>query len=75
MATSEINVADIERWLSVIAGSALATYGLKRRSIGGLVLSGIGAALVWRGATGHSIFYESFGFSTAPQNQGRDAAA
>ncbi|HEY3056166.1 MAG TPA: SRPBCC family protein [Thermoanaerobaculia bacterium] len=63
---TEINVADGERWLSVIAGSALAAYGLKRRSIPGLVLAGLGGALVWRGATGHSLLYEALGVSTAP---------
>jgi uncharacterized membrane protein len=63
---TEINVADVERWLSVVAGSALAAYGLKRRSIPGLVLAGLGGALVWRGATGHSLLYEALGVSTAP---------
>lgn len=64
---TEINVARAERWLSVIAGSALAAYGLKRRSIPGLVLTAIGGALVWRGATGHCSIYELFGLSTAEE--------
>lgn len=63
----ETNVANIERWLSVIAGSALAAFGLKRRSIGGIVLSAIGGTLVWRGATGHCPVYESLGISTADE--------
>jgi uncharacterized membrane protein len=63
--SAETNVAGIERWLSVIAGSALAAYGLKRRSIPGLVLSGLGGVLLWRGTTGHCIVYESLGISTA----------
>ena len=49
-ASTAINVGNLERWLSVIAGSALAAYGLKQRSIPGLVLSACGGALVWRGA-------------------------
>ncbi len=61
------NISNPERWLSVIAGSALAAYGLKRRSIGGLVLSGLGGVLVWRGATGHCLVYESLGISTAEE--------
>lgn len=64
---NETNVANIERWLSVIAGSALAAYGLKRRSIAGLVLSAIGGAFVWRGATGHCPVYETLGISTADE--------
>ena len=64
------NVGNPERWLSVIAGSALAAYGLKRRSIPGLVLSAIGGVLVWRGATGHCPVYETLGLSTAEEEQG-----
>jgi uncharacterized membrane protein len=61
------NVSDPERWISVIAGSALAAYGLKMRSVPGLVLAGVGGALVWRGATGHCMVYESMGLSTAEE--------
>ena len=68
--SSAINVGNPERWLSVIAGSALAAYGLKRRSIPGLVLSAVGGALVWRGATGHCPVYEILGLSTAADEQG-----
>ena len=63
--STERNVANVERWLSVIAGSALVAYGLKRRTIAGLVLSGIGGVLVWRGTSGHCIVYEALGISTA----------
>jgi uncharacterized membrane protein len=61
------NVSEPERWISVIAGSALAAYGLKMRSLPGLVLAGVGGALVWRGATGHCIVYESMGLTTAEE--------
>src|SRR5687768_15413694 len=61
------NVSEPERWISVIFGSALAAYGLKMRSLPGLVLSGVGGALVWRGATGHCMVYESMGVSTAEE--------
>lgn len=60
-----INVSHPERWFSVVAGSALVAYGLTRRSIGGLVLAGLGGAVVWRGATGHCLAYELLGISTA----------
>jgi len=59
------NVSDPERWLSVIAGSALAAFGLTRRSIGGFALAAAGGALVWRGATGHCDIYHALGISTA----------
>ncbi|HEX9161605.1 MAG TPA: SRPBCC family protein [Thermoanaerobaculia bacterium] len=68
--SAETNVGNPERWLSVIAGSALAAYGLKRRSLQGLLLSGIGGALVWRGATGHCNVYDTLGISTATDNDG-----
>jgi uncharacterized membrane protein len=63
----EQNVSDPERWVSVIFGSALAAYGLKKRNLGGLVLGGIGGALLWRGATGHCDIYNAFGVSTKPE--------
>jgi len=71
---SNTNVGNPERWLSVIAGSALAAYGLKRRSIPGLVLSAIGGALVWRGATGHCHVYEMLGLSTSSEGQGEQVS-
>ncbi|HUP46331.1 MAG TPA: SRPBCC family protein [Thermoanaerobaculia bacterium] len=67
MARSDINVAQLERWFSVVAGSALAAYGLKRRTLPGLLLSAAGGVLVWRGATGHCPLYGSLGLSTAGQ--------
>lgn len=65
---AEKNVNEPERWISVVAGSALAAYGLKLRSIPGLVLSALGGVLVWRGATGHCPVYETLGFSTSNGN-------
>ena len=71
---NERNVAEAERVLSVIAGSAIAAYGLKTRSMGGLVLAGVGGALVWRGATGHCIVYEALGVTSATEQQGRQVS-
>jgi uncharacterized membrane protein len=68
------NVNEPERWISVIAGSALAAYGLKMRSLPGLVLAGVGSALVWRGATGHCAVYESLGISSAADDDGRQVS-
>jgi uncharacterized membrane protein len=71
---NETNVANVERWLSVVAGSAIAAYGLKRRSVSGLVLAGLGGFLAWRGATGHCIVYESIGITTADEHQGEQVS-
>jgi len=59
------NVSNPERWFSVVAGSALAAYGLARRSVAGLGIAGLGAAIVWRGASGHCMVYEALGISTS----------
>ena len=59
------NVSNPERWLSVVAGAALAAYGLTRRSLSGIILAATGGAFVWRGATGHCMVYDALGISTA----------
>jgi len=59
------NVSNPERWFSVVAGTALAAYGLTRRSIAGVVVAGLGGGLVWRGATGHCMVYKALGLSSA----------
>ena len=68
------NVAEIERWVSVVAGSAIAAYGLKRRTLAGIVAAGVGGALVWRGATGRCPVYEMLGVSTVPEHQGQQVS-
>ena len=65
---AEKNVNDPERWVSVIAGSALAAYGLKMRSIPGVVLAALGGSLMWRGATGHCIVYEAMGITSVAED-------
>ena len=56
-----VNVGDTERMISSIAGGALALYGLRRGSLGGLLIAGIGAALGYRGITGNCQLYEKLG--------------
>lgn len=58
------NVSNPERWLSVVAGAALALFGLKRRSAAGIAVAGIGGGLLWRGASGHCPIYKSLGVSS-----------
>ena len=62
------NVGESERWLSVITGSAVAAYGLKQRSIAGMVLAGVGGVLVWRGTTGRCPLYGALGVSTVDEH-------
>ncbi|HKO00883.1 MAG TPA: SRPBCC family protein [Thermoanaerobaculia bacterium] len=64
------NVSNPERWLSVVAGTAVAAYGLTRRSVSGLVLAALGGGLVLRGATGQCPVYNSLGISTATDGEG-----
>lgn len=70
---AEKNVNDPERWISVVFGSAIAAYGLKMRSLPGLVLSAVGGSLVWRGATGRCPIYGSLGISSV-EDDGRQVS-
>lgn len=63
--SSYINVGPTERWFSIAAGAASVAYGLKRRNLTGWLAVAGGAAAVWRGATGHCMFYELAGISSA----------
>ncbi len=60
-----VNVGQAERLASIAGGGLLALYGLSRESFAGLGLAVAGAALVYRGMTGHCPLYESLGVSTA----------
>lgn len=60
-----VNVGSGERLASVVAGATLALWGLRRRSLGGLLVAGAGAALGWRGVTGHCNAYEALGVDRA----------
>lgn len=65
-----VNVAPAERVLSVFGGTALAVWGLRRRSAAGLAMGLAGGELVRRGATGYCLLYKGLGFRTAPLGQG-----
>lgn len=59
------NVGDAERYASAAGGGLLALYGLSRGSLAGLGLAAAGAALLYRGVTGHCHLYGSLGVNTA----------
>jgi len=66
----DVNVNIPERWISIVAGSAMAAYGLARRRVSGMALAGLGSAIVWRGVSGHCQLYQVLGVST----NGRETA-
>ena len=68
------NISDVEKWLSLAAGSGLALYGLTRLKRTGWLYAGLGGLLLRRGATGHCGVYDALGFNTAVSVQGTRAA-
>jgi uncharacterized membrane protein len=62
----KVNVNDVERWVSALAGGALTTLGVRRRDhMSGPILALLGAALVKRGLTGHCDVYQALGLSSS----------
>ncbi len=66
----DVNVNQTERWISGLAGGALAIYGLTRRTWGGAVLALVGGTLIARGSTGHCYMYDALGVNTAGAETG-----
>lgn len=64
------NVDDIERVISVVAGTALALFGLERFSLTRLGVAALGGSLVYRGVTGYCSLYHRLGVSTADDREG-----
>jgi len=60
-----VNVGSSERLISLLGGGVLAAYGLTRGTTSGLVLGLAGAALAYRGYTGHCQMYQALGMSSA----------
>lgn len=58
------NIGEIERVVSSILGGTMLLGGLAKRSLPGFVIAATGAALLYRGATGHCMVYESLGLDT-----------
>jgi len=64
-----LNVGDLERVASLVAGGALAVYGLSRRSTMGWLSMLAGAALLHRGGTGYCHAYQVLGVNTATSDE------
>ena len=62
---ARVNVGTTERWISAIAGGALVAYGLRSRSLGGLLVTAAGGAIIARGIRGHCPLYGSLNLDTA----------
>ncbi len=65
---TQVNVGPTERWISGISGGALAIYGIARQDWGGAGLALLGAALIYRGTSGHSFIYQGLNVNQ-PQEQ------
>ena len=65
-----VNIGRVERWLSMAAGGALAAYALKRRELPGGAAALAGAALLYRGATGHCDIYQALGINRSDAHRG-----
>jgi uncharacterized membrane protein len=65
----DVNMNNVERLLSVFAGSALLFYGLTQRTARGLGMALAGGGLVARGASGHSELYSALGVNTASEEE------
>ena len=59
------NVSDLERWLALLGGGALALYGLSRRDLPGLGVAAAGGSLMYIGLTGHCAVHSALA-STRP---------
>lgn len=64
----EMNVPTAERIASLAAGAALVTYGLSRRSFGGVLVALAGVALGRRGVIGYCPLYQRAGINSGKLN-------
>ena len=74
-ASNNINVGEIERAVCAVAGGALALYGFRYRTLGGLLLTVAGTALLHRGVTGHCNTYDLLGITTTDDQPAGESAA
>lgn len=75
MSSEQVNVSEVERIVSLAAGGSLVALGLlgRGRRLGApsaVAALAAGAALVYRGASGHCPIFEMLGVSTAGSGEG-----
>lgn len=69
------NVGEVERYGSLFAGGLFLVNGLQRGRLPGLILTGLGAALIYRGYTGHCHLYDQLGICTSNSGNSFGVAA
>jgi uncharacterized membrane protein len=67
--TRAINVGEVERHASTIAGTLLVVHGLRKGSLAGLATALLGGGLVYRGVTGHCPAYAALRIDTSDKHQ------
>ncbi|HVL38577.1 MAG TPA: SRPBCC family protein [Fimbriimonadaceae bacterium] len=65
MTADRLTTGDIEHLGSIAGGLVLTVYGLKKRSWPGLILTGLGGALLYRGLVGYRRLYDLLGIPIA----------
>ena len=68
LVSSRVNVGPVERGLSLASGMVLLAYTLARRPKMGLPLGLEAGYMVYRGATGHCVFYQMLGINRVQAN-------
>lgn len=66
--SSRVNVGPVERGLSLATGMALLAYTVARRPKLGLPLGLDAGYMIYRGATGHCVFYQMMGINRSHAN-------
>lgn len=66
-----MNLSEIERWASIIAGAGFLLFAVRQRRGTGIVAGALGASLIARGSSGHCPVYAAAEFST--RHDTRDA--
>lgn len=69
-AETRVNVGEVERTASKIGGGVLLAAGLMKGGLKGLLMAGLGGALLYRGSTGHCPVYEALGADTSDAEPG-----
>lgn len=69
--TRVVNVGEMERAASKLGGGVLLAAGLMRGGLKGMLVAGLGGALLYRGVTGHCDLYQVLDASTADDEYGQ----
>ena len=67
----QVNVGQMERLASVIAGGTILMTMGGLRSLRGAAATAIGSGLIWRGLSGHCGLYQRIGVDTAEEERAR----